>query len=123
MCANSRRGNDVSRACRPPTILRRDAATASSDTRGMPKRSPCYMHQTCVELRRNSWDHCVSISHFRFAWTFLAGLRYFGHRRFGEQQHARDGYCIFERDADDLGRIDDARLDQIDILLRLASNP
>ena len=44
---------------RPPTMRKRTGAgTANSVTRGMPNRSPQYMHQTYVELRQNSWDHC-----------------------------------------------------------------
>ena len=43
------------------------------------------------------------------------GLGQLGHSRLREQQHAGDGDGVLQREADDLGRVDDARLDQVHI--------
>src|SRR5262249_34706472 len=47
-------------------------------------------------------------------------LRYFGHHGFGGNQKGRHGSCILDRDANHLGRIDDALGDQIAVLAVLA---
>ena len=41
----------------------------------------------------------------------------FRHRGLGQEQHARDGYGVFERETDDLCGVDDAGLYQIDEFL------
>src|SRR5712692_8608801 len=40
----------------------------------------------------------------------------FGDERFGGEHQARDGSCILQRQAGDLGRVDDAHLDHVSIL-------
>lgn len=54
----------------------------------------------------------------RFRSRVLVGLlRALGHRRFREQEHARDRYRVFQRGAYDLDRIDDAGLEKVHELL------
>jgi hypothetical protein len=55
--------------------------------------------------------------HFRFRQTISLRFGDFGHRCFGQEQHTRDGDGVFERGPYDFGRIDNARLDKIDICL------
>src|SRR5689334_5128386 len=51
----------------------------------------------------------------RLRGRFLPRLRRLGQRRLGQQQHARDRHRILQRDADDLRRVDDARVDEVDV--------
>jgi hypothetical protein len=50
----------------------------------------------------------------RFSLRF--GLGHLGHRGFGQQQHARNGDGIFQRKANNLRRVDDARFDEVNVL-------
>src|SRR6478672_11148802 len=49
----------------------------------------------------------------------LVFLRYFGHHGFGGDQESRNRGCILDRHANDLGRVDNARRDQVDIFAGL----
>src|SRR6476620_8818035 len=49
----------------------------------------------------------------------LVFLRYFGHHGFGGDQESRNRGCILDRYANDLGRVDNARRDQVDIFAGL----
>src|SRR6476661_1558025 len=49
----------------------------------------------------------------------LVFLRYFGHHGFGGDQESRNRSCILDRHANDLGRVDNARRDQVDIFASL----
>src|SRR6478672_451493 len=49
----------------------------------------------------------------------LVFLRYFGHHGFGGDQESRNRGCILDRHADDLGRVDNTRRDQVDIFAGL----
>src|SRR6478735_4121117 len=49
----------------------------------------------------------------------LVLLRYLGHHGFGGDQESRNRGCILDRHANDLGRVDNARRDQVDIFAGL----
>src|SRR6478735_1960268 len=49
----------------------------------------------------------------------LVFLRYFGHHGFGGDQESRNRGCILDRHANDLGRVDNTRRDQVDIFAGL----
>src|SRR6478672_8177622 len=49
----------------------------------------------------------------------LVFLRYFGHHGFGGDQESRNRGCILDCHANDLGRVDNARRDQVDIFAGL----
>jgi len=63
--------------------------------------------------------HCQ----FPLGGLLLLGLRQLRHCRLGEQEHAGDRDGVFEREAHHLGGVDDAGLDQIDVLLARGSKP
>src|SRR5450631_2996528 len=58
-----------------------------------------------------------SHSHLRLNRSLALRLWNFSHRRFREQQHAGDRNGVFQCGTNDLRRIDDAGLDQVDIFL------
>src|SRR5205809_1141638 len=59
----------------------------------------------------------AAVATARHGRSFL--LRMFGDRRLGGDDHTRDGCGVLEGRADDLGRIDNAELDQIAIFAGL----
>src|ERR1019366_810156 len=56
-------------------------------------------------------------SHLRLKAEFFLGFGNVGHSNLGKQQHTRYRHCILETNAYHLSGIDDAGLDQIDVLL------
>ena len=53
----------------------------------------------------------------------LVFLRHFGHYRFGGNQKRRDGGSVLHRDANHLGRVDDALLDEVAVFAGLRVEP
>jgi hypothetical protein len=55
--------------------------------------------------------------HFRLSYPFLLFFRNLSHCCFGQQQDAGNRHGVLKTNANDFGGVDDAGLDQIDVLL------
>src|SRR5215468_4768682 len=95
------------RSCSPSTGLETTylAATKKADTpRGIDDRP--WLTPRLVVV------HATTRGHRR--WGLLFGL--FGHHRFGRDQQARDRGGVLQCQPYDLGRVDDAGFDHVDVL-------
>src|SRR6056297_2005873 len=63
--------------------------------------------------------HAAHVGHAAAAGASAFGLRLVGHHRFGGVQQASDRRCVFQRGADDLGRVDDTEFEHVAIFFGL----